>query len=195
MSIKQVLHCGGPSVSLHRIIWILILYLCRDHFCTSINEQILWLVSLHRWNCFLKWSPVIFSVKQKFWFDYVLGLSAPTGLCNPGFYCPGNNTVGNPTATPCPIGLHCPEGSGVPVPCEPGTFTNLTQMSECLICPASFYCVPEEVIQGIRIFFKQFIDHILRYILNPFNTVLEFHLIVCILKIFIHRVGYGKLFL
>ncbi|XP_023933458.1 uncharacterized protein LOC106181652, partial [Lingula anatina] len=76
------------------------------------------------------------------------GLSAPSGNCDPGFYCPGGNDVPNPVETPCPIGLHCPTGSGQPVPCPPGTFTNLTQMSECLTCPGGFYCVPEEVIQG-----------------------------------------------
>lgn len=76
------------------------------------------------------------------------GLSTYTGDCDPGFYCPGGDSVPNPIATPCPIGLHCPMGSGLPVPCEPGSHTNLTQQSECLTCPAGFYCVPEEVIAG-----------------------------------------------
>lgn len=76
------------------------------------------------------------------------GLSTSTGDCDPGFYCPGGDSVPNPIATPCPIGLHCPMGSGLPVPCEPGSHTNLTQQSECLTCPAGFYCVPEEVIAG-----------------------------------------------
>ena len=54
----------------------------------------------------------------------------------------------NPDDYPCPIGLHCPQGSALPVPCDPGTYSNLTQMSECLECPAGFYCVPEEVVEG-----------------------------------------------
>ena len=77
-----------------------------------------------------------------------LGLSTPVGDCNPGFYCPGGNDVPNPVETPCPIGLHCPGGSGQPKPCDPGTFVNFTQADSCLECPAGFYCVPEEVIQG-----------------------------------------------
>jgi hypothetical protein len=76
------------------------------------------------------------------------GLYQPTGDCDPGFYCPGGVDVSNPIATPCPIGLHCPQGSGQPVPCPPGTFTNYTQAATCDICPAGFYCVPEEVVAG-----------------------------------------------
>ncbi|XP_062603182.1 uncharacterized protein LOC134264959 [Saccostrea cucullata] len=76
------------------------------------------------------------------------GLTTYVADCDPGFYCPGGDSVPNPVATPCPIGLHCPAGSGSPVPCVPGTFTNLTQQDTCLTCPAGFYCVPEEVIAG-----------------------------------------------
>ena len=76
------------------------------------------------------------------------GLNAPNAECDPGFFCPGGDSVSNPPATPCPIGLHCPQGSPQPVPCEPGTYTNLTQQAECLVCPAGFYCVPEEVVEG-----------------------------------------------
>jgi hypothetical protein len=82
------------------------------------------------------------------WYCNDTGLHSPTAQCDPGFYCPGGDDVANPVDTPCPIGLHCPLGSGIPVPCESGFFTNLTQMDECLLCPAGFYCVPEEVIEG-----------------------------------------------
>ena len=71
------------------------------------------------------------------------------GDCDAGFYCPGGDTVPNPPATPCPIGRHCPVGTSTPLPCEPGTFTNLTQQSSCLTCPAGFYCVPEEQALGM----------------------------------------------
>ena len=76
------------------------------------------------------------------------GLSAPVGECDAGYYCPPGQSVPNPTDYPCSIGLHCPVGSALPVPCTPGTYTNLTQAPECLECPAGFYCVPEEVIEG-----------------------------------------------
>lgn len=76
------------------------------------------------------------------------GLNGPTNICNEGFYCPGGNKEPNPTDTPCPIGLHCPSGSSAPVPCSPGTFANFSQAALCAECPAGFYCVPEEVVQG-----------------------------------------------
>lgn len=76
------------------------------------------------------------------------GLSSPVAECDPGFYCPGGDSVPDPLATPCPIGLHCPQWSATPVPCDPGTYANMTQAPDCLICPAGFYCVPEEVEAG-----------------------------------------------
>ncbi|XP_071505048.1 uncharacterized protein [Diadema antillarum] len=82
------------------------------------------------------------------WYCNDTGLSAPSAQCDPGFYCPPGQSVPNPDDYPCSIGLHCPTGSPLPVPCEPGYFTNLTQAAECLECPAGFYCVPEEVIEG-----------------------------------------------
>ena len=84
-----------------------------------------------------------------------LGLSASSEKCDPGFYCPGGNDVPNPVETPCPIGLNCPRGSPTPVPCQPGYFANFSQASTCLICPAGYYCVPEEVIQGQSAFAEQ----------------------------------------
>ena len=45
--------------------------------------------------------------------------------------------------------MHCPAGSNLPVPCNPGYFTNMSQASECLVCPEGFYCVPEEVVSGM----------------------------------------------
>ena len=79
---------------------------------------------------------------------FVAGLSSPSGDCDPGFYCPGGNDLPNPIDTPCPIGLHCPTGSSLPVPCQPGYFANFSQAASCVICPAGYYCVPEEVIEG-----------------------------------------------
>ena len=54
----------------------------------------------------------------------------------------------NPLAYPCPIGLHCPRGSGQPVPCQPGFFANFSQAADCMVCPAGYYCEPEEVVAG-----------------------------------------------
>ncbi|PIK41162.1 hypothetical protein BSL78_21986 [Apostichopus japonicus] len=82
------------------------------------------------------------------WFCNETGLSSPVDECDGGFYCPPGQSVPNPGEYPCPIGLHCPIGSPLPVPCDPGSFTNLTHAAECLECPAGFYCVPEHVEEG-----------------------------------------------
>ena len=83
-----------------------------------------------------------------FYYYLFLGLTAHVGDCDEGFYCPGRNSVPTPAATPCPIGLHCPSGSPLPVPCVAGTYANYSQGATCETCPAAYYCVPEEVIEG-----------------------------------------------
>ncbi|XP_074535628.1 uncharacterized protein LOC141797844 [Halichoeres trimaculatus] len=93
-----------------------------------------------------------------------IGLSAPSGLCKPGFYC----TQGSNTATPrvtgdttspsplpddstqgqfhgdvCPAGHYCPEGSAKPSPCPPGTFSGRSAAeseADCEACYAGTYC-------------------------------------------------------
>ena len=93
------------------------------------------------------------------------GLSAPTGNCSAGYYCTngsdtatpsalfdagytgvggfyelGNSTYANDACTP---GHYCPPGSGAPVPCPQGTFSNATGLAEsaqCLPCSAGYYC-------------------------------------------------------
>lgn len=73
------------------------------------------------------------------------GLTAPTGLCSPGYYC----TFGSHTATPhandtaggvCPIAHFCPLGSVFPLQCEPGTYNPIIGQELCQPCPAGFFC-------------------------------------------------------
>ncbi|KAL7831753.1 hypothetical protein AOLI_G00293010 [Acnodon oligacanthus] len=43
----------------------------------------------------------------------------------------------------CPIGHYCPEGTSLPLPCPPGTFSNslyITELSGCSSCPAGLFC-------------------------------------------------------
>ena len=71
----------------------------------------------------------------------------PTGLCAPGFYCPGSAYIDTrtPSTYPnnftCPAGYYCPEGSDSPVACPAGQFTQIPGQFECDLCPAGFYCV------------------------------------------------------
>ncbi|XP_071497018.1 uncharacterized protein [Diadema antillarum] len=72
-------------------------------------------------------------------------LTEPQGPCDPGFYCTYGASYPNPlgdddTGAPCPVGTYCESGSSVPIGCPPGTYNENTQQSECLACPAGWYC-------------------------------------------------------
>jgi hypothetical protein len=82
------------------------------------------------------------------------GLTAPRGLCSPGFYCLsgcntstpggfGNLSVANAIGDVCPAGYYCPLGSKVPSACPPGTFNSITggsSSSYCVSCTPGSYC-------------------------------------------------------
>ena len=62
-----------------------------------------------------------------------------------GFFCSGGAKSDVPVdddrwGGPCPAGYYCPEGTGVPKPCEPGTYNNDEQNEDCEICEAGFQC-------------------------------------------------------
>ncbi|KAM4702881.1 uncharacterized protein WCC33_011421 [Rhinophrynus dorsalis] len=43
----------------------------------------------------------------------------------------------------CPVGYFCPSGTGIPIPCPSGTFSNrlsLSMESQCTACPPGYYC-------------------------------------------------------
>ena len=50
------------------------------------------------------------------------GLALPTGLCDPGYYCPEGQNVSSPVPYVCTPGHHCPTGSPAEVPCSPGNY-------------------------------------------------------------------------
>ena len=68
-------------------------------------------------------------------------LSAPDGICDPGYYCPNGSTTGSQES--CPAGHYCERGSGIPTPCQPGTFNpDVLQddISACRNCTPGKYC-------------------------------------------------------
>ncbi|KAM3922961.1 uncharacterized protein RB166_012036 [Leptodactylus fuscus] len=72
-----------------------------------------------------------------------VGLSAISGQCQEGFYCPERSTSATPLDGICPAGSYCPPSSGWPIFCPPGTYGNqigLTDMNQCLICPPGMFC-------------------------------------------------------
>ncbi|XP_033971267.1 zonadhesin-like [Trematomus bernacchii] len=78
------------------------------------------------------------------------GLFEPTGPCQAGYYCIAGVNFQNPDGNfstgvggTCPKGKYCPEGTRLPLPCPPGTYSNslhLTDVSGCNPCPAGVFC-------------------------------------------------------
>ena len=73
------------------------------------------------------------------------GLTSPVANCSSRYYCTGNATTAAPTdgvtGNVCPVGFYCPEGTGQPIPCADGTFTDTELNEACLPCTPGHYCV------------------------------------------------------
>ncbi|XP_064159371.1 SCO-spondin [Anguilla rostrata] len=68
------------------------------------------------------------------------GLSAPSGLCQAGYYCPLRQNSSNPTSYTCSPGHRCPPGSATQSPCAPGTYQDRPGQADCAPCPAGHFC-------------------------------------------------------
>lgn len=76
------------------------------------------------------------------------GLTAPIGLCLPGYMCAGGNTNARGgdafvTATPCTAGGWCGYGSISATSCPPGSYSNSSGYSSadnCTLCDDGMYC-------------------------------------------------------
>ncbi|XP_070551435.1 scavenger receptor class F member 1-like [Ptychodera flava] len=70
------------------------------------------------------------------------GNTEPTGLCDPGYYCPANRSVSSPQPgdLKCPKGHYCLEGTVEPYPCDTGTYQPNEGRTDCIPCQAGFYC-------------------------------------------------------
>lgn len=74
-------------------------------------------------------------------------LATVSGECLAGYYCNGTTVIKNPvnetTGDICPKGHYCPTGSGYPIACEAGTFSDRfanQNESNCEPCTAGKYC-------------------------------------------------------
>ncbi|XP_031412728.1 zonadhesin-like isoform X3 [Meleagris gallopavo] len=69
---------------------------------------------------------------------------AQTSLCNAGYVCLEGSSAPCPSdgiyGYRCPSGFYCPAGTGLELPCEPGTFSPMPGASTCLPCPAGMAC-------------------------------------------------------
>ena len=68
------------------------------------------------------------------------GNEVPDGYCSAGWYCDGGDDTSTPPGQACTVGHYCPEGSIVPVVCDPGFYQDAIQQSTCIECPAGYYC-------------------------------------------------------
>ena len=72
-----------------------------------------------------------------------IGLESASGQCDAGYFCPLGVSTNAPPDNICPPGFYCPVGSGYPLECPSGTFSNsygLESYSECELCPSGLYC-------------------------------------------------------
>ncbi|XP_028816958.1 zonadhesin [Denticeps clupeoides] len=84
------------------------------------------------------------------------GLSEPSGLCGKGYLCRSGASSPNGTDNSmsvedniCPVGHYCPAGTGVPLPCPPGTFSSsrgLWNALQCQSCPPGHFCEHEAMV-------------------------------------------------
>lgn len=72
------------------------------------------------------------------------GLPAPTGLCDPGYYCDGGAETATPTGSGgsfCTAGYFCPEGSTQMTPCTPGQYCAADYLNDTSgPCQGGFFC-------------------------------------------------------
>ena len=63
-------------------------------------------------------------------------------VCGEGFFC-NDTAISNPSLYSCPAGSYCPFNTKEPIPCPSGSFgnkTGLRDVSECMHCPAGYFC-------------------------------------------------------
>jgi len=73
------------------------------------------------------------------------GLSAVTGDCDEGFFCPTGSSSAHLPKNVCPAGYRCPAGTEDPISCVNGTYQTQPGQSTCLSCPQGHYCPPGTV--------------------------------------------------
>ena len=68
------------------------------------------------------------------------GLTAPSGICDGGYYCPPGQRASDPFEFICPLGHFCTAGTLEPMRCPSSTYQDELGQTDCKLCPASFYC-------------------------------------------------------
>ena len=68
------------------------------------------------------------------------GLSAVSGECDQGYYCPAGQSVPTPYDYLCPVGYYCLANSATPSVCPSGEYQNELGQWTCKDCPQGYYC-------------------------------------------------------
>ena len=71
------------------------------------------------------------------------GLTAPTGLCDANYYCPGGQFLASSAEYECTAGHYCPHGTANPIPCPASTYSpsrGNNNVTQCLPCPGGVVC-------------------------------------------------------
>ena len=81
------------------------------------------------------------------------GVTQPSGECAAGYYCYNAKDEFGQTDlqqnSPCRPGYKCPKGTLVEVECPEGSYQNMAQQSNCMMCPENFYCQGTAVIDPL----------------------------------------------
>ncbi|KAL8432734.1 hypothetical protein Efla_004403 [Eimeria flavescens] len=83
------------------------------------------------------------------------GLTAPAGICEPGFICYEGAVTPKPTdgitGDMCPPGGYCPSGAEEVTPCQAGFYNSRAgagSASACILCPLGVYCDGRATVHG-----------------------------------------------
>ena len=109
------------------------------------------------------------------------GLRIPTGPCSAGYYC--NHSSSQRDQYVCPLGHYCLEGSGLPMPCPAGTYSDTIQndqLTDCINCTGGKYCQGKKwllrvcrVIALLWVLIWIYFDLCLYYSIIPWNNILH----------------------
>ncbi|KAL2295828.1 hypothetical protein Nmel_017352 [Mimus melanotis] len=94
-----------------------------------------------------KWGEVAAQLNQAAFSRAGSGITCPSYVCLEGSSspCPSDGIHGYR----CPSGSYCPAGSGLELPCEPGTFSPVPGASTCLPCPPGTSCGTAGTVQPL----------------------------------------------
>lgn len=106
----------------------------RTHNRAVLPETFLSTMSPHLYWCRSPWvSASVCSLRPQPWLEALSRFSLAAQVEAPGLS--GNDI--------CPPGFFCPRGTGVPVPCPPGSYSSapgLSSEDQCQPCPPGHYC-------------------------------------------------------